>query len=589
MADITSTATGNWSAGATWVGGTAPGNGDNAICLHDITVDVNTTIGTSPAATAVTAHDVNTAAIAVTGATLTIAEDIQLTVRGNLTLSNSKIIQELGSTYEFDASQATTPLSQNYYALISIDWANANTWWECQGTVAKPCSIQSNASGGNGYTDTYSIPIGARATYGGMFRNSTFVNFTRIGDASIPAIRPQFSNTSGIDLDLTDSIFDACGKIQCNSLAALSDFIFDRNTFTNSVATELLYLVAGSVKDAGATRSIQDCVFDDLVTIHTANGFTFDGTLFYDQFTGTNNSAPASFENCLVRNSTRSPLTTYGSPTDCLFLKDGTLSNPHWQTPSTAYDSTFDGCVFEHIGTKTGDTGDCIVGPSSGTVTVTIKNNIFTRDDSCPLSLLGASSGQAYVYEHNTGAYQVNVNETVTSYAGMITSFKSNIGFGASAGSHYMIHDTGGGAVSDIVAGANLDYNCDFNLIAGSEGNGINIPITAAHSANSITADPTFVDSTRDIESWDLSLGGAGTVANALTELMKRNTPTYNSAYSIAALVTYYKGGYAPANSSLENAGHDGVTIGAVEYAAPSVGGGSNSRFISGMGQLGLR
>lgn len=56
MATITSAATGNWSAGATWVGGIAPTTGDNAVISsgHVVTVDGNVTIGNDTATAAIT-------------------------------------------------------------------------------------------------------------------------------------------------------------------------------------------------------------------------------------------------------------------------------------------------------------------------------------------------------------------------------------------------------------------------------------------------------------------------------------------------------------------------------------------------------
>jgi len=51
MATRTSTQAGDWSDTATWGGSAAPGDGDQAIIAHAVTVDVNTTVGTSPPTT----------------------------------------------------------------------------------------------------------------------------------------------------------------------------------------------------------------------------------------------------------------------------------------------------------------------------------------------------------------------------------------------------------------------------------------------------------------------------------------------------------------------------------------------------------
>ena len=85
MAAFTSKANGNWSASGqtTWTQVGVPGNGDTVTINHNITVDVNTTIGSSPATggTAAIACDLSTNNPVIltvgTGNTLRVRGDIQ--------------------------------------------------------------------------------------------------------------------------------------------------------------------------------------------------------------------------------------------------------------------------------------------------------------------------------------------------------------------------------------------------------------------------------------------------------------------------------------------------------------------------------
>lgn len=132
----------------------------------------------------------------------------------------------------------------------------------------------------------------------------------------------------------------------------------------------------------------------------------------------------------------------------------------------------------------------------------------------------------------------------------------------------------------------NPDYNCGFNhtqgniydetgVLASASGNGYDkyaITGGVVPGAHDVNADPQFADSARNIAKWDLSLGGPGTSANALTELQKRNDISgYNSAYTELALSAYVKNGFAPKNTALKGAGSptDGSPdIGAVAVVA---------------------
>lgn len=70
---------------------------------------------------------------------------------------------------------------------------------------------------------------------------------------------------------------------------------------------------------------------------------------------------------------------------------------------------------------------------------------------------------------------------------------------------------------------------------------------------NDITGDPLFLDKTRALATWDSSLGGPGTAAHAISEMLKLNGygGTFNAAYGLAALLTYVKAGFQPTGLGL--------------------------------------
>ena len=80
---------------------------------------------------------------------------------------------------------------------------------------------------------------------------------------------------------------------------------------------------------------------------------------------------------------------------------------------------------------------------------------------------------------------------------------------------------------------------------------------------NGKSVDPAFVDPTRGLASWDLSLGGPGTEDGAIARLFADPTLTRTS------LLPHIKAGFAPQEPSLATAAHDGTTIGAMGYVAP--------------------
>ena len=566
MALISTAQAGNWSNTSTWSGGVVPGDGDTVEINHAVTVDVNTTVGASPAATALSDYHTGLVADVECTADLTIAEDVIFVCRGNIAATGCKIIQIAGSVFEFDASQAADPTNQNYWANISTVFGAADVYWECRGTADKHCQVRSNAAGGNGYTGTARASTNGGSAGGGSFRNTTFTDFTRIGTASLEAMFVYWSSSN--HLQLTDCVFDACGEIEgFTTINSNSDCILDRVTFKNTTFGRNLYLQAANTKAVSATRLLRDVVFDASPRFVSLGDFTIERVYFLENYSGTGSVPAESITNCFFRTTSQGASINLGTLEDSVLIKDGDIDNGRWWFLGGSFVSHVRRCIFDQIGVNNADSSDTI--PVSGTVagTYDIEENIFLDDYSVPLALPGDSSSQFFNYNKNTARYHVFISYTGAASAGMITSFKDNIGWSSVVNDHYLITDDPSLAVDDLVAAANIDNNCSFNLIAGSSGNGINIPFSSGTpNPNGINADPEFVDSSRTMLTWDTSLGGNGTMANVVAEFNKINTPDHNPAYTVDNFSAYIREGFAPTNAALDGAASDGGTIGAVDY-----------------------
>lgn len=81
------------------------------------------------------------------------------------------------------------------------------------------------------------------------------------------------------------------------------------------------------------------------------------------------------------------------------------------------------------------------------------------------------------------------------------------------------------------------------------------------------TADPGFVDSTAGPDTW---AGTQGYGSNPIGVIAAYKALGYSS---IATIKTYLTTNFAPRNSTLRNAGYDGITVGAIEVQSSSAGG----------------
>jgi hypothetical protein len=542
-----------------WTPNGDPGNNDTVDTgAYDVTVDANRTIGTSPAATGTDAVTVSS------GGSLTLAEDITLTVRGDITATTgTTITMELGSSLILDSTQAADPATADYR--IKLGTTNyLNALLKCQGTLAKPCTVKGHASGGGINFDADTISNSVQATY------TTFQKLT--GGSADGMMLIALDESSGFHSSFTNCIFDDCKEIHVisyTSAATDGEVTFQNCVWKNSPGGYCLNL---QVSSGPFTSVLLDgCYFDDSIDLNNVTNYTIQNCVF-TELLGASLGTWTLFDSNLMYKITDTRHPMYGDVTNCYgLIEDASATAPRHIDPLVD-GMSITGNIFQHTGNNA--TGGEVVFMNVALDTGgTIANNIVLPNadgsSSGPLMVLRGKAGDAWSINHNTCAHTgVVVGETYAGHAGQVTSYKSNITWHATSGGYHI--DDSSGTTQDLVSSANADYNCGWNLTAGSNLKGYNNLDFSSGSpgANDFDdVDPGFVDSTRDLAAWDTALGGAGTIANALAELAKIDNiaGTYDSNYTVAAAVTWVKGGFAPTNVSLENAGHDNVTVGAVE------------------------
>ena len=582
MSAFTSKAAGDWSAAGqtTWNEVGVPGDGDTATIDHNIVVDVDTTVGTSAAEETVDAIDVS-------GANLTIAEDIILTVRDGVVVGVSReIVLELGAVFKFDASQASDPTNQNYRIKLGPGGHGRIATLICNGTEVKPCTVTSEVGGGNGYID----PTGWQS---GQVRTS-WTNFSKLGTASISGMR--LRPVSGGTVVLSDCTFDNCGLVFMQAASTTIVGTLNRVSFTNSLNATFSFQYQG-----GDATAVVNCSFDKRLDFAGAGlGGEVSSCYLHNTWQRTNFQGLDVLKNNFIRTAIDLSMSIREALAEDIYLFDdsGLTNGRAFSLIPNDRNVVLSGCIIEH---PSGTVGDYVLDSVSSVAnTVTIQNCLLLPNESgvTPggfLNLLNNhGSGEAYELYHNT-VVTTGVGETgIAGYgenepgtAAEIPAVKSNLIWtpqGKTAGAKAVRRNNAATPIQDAISPGGWDYNWGWNLAAGTEGNGFqdfdadppDMFSAVPTDSNGGSGDPQFVDSTRNLATWGSSEEGTdGSVAQALAVLQADTT-------KIAELLTWVKAGFAPQNISLQDAGHDGVTIGAVEFVAVPTGGVARMIFLTG-------
>lgn len=589
-AAITSTATGSWNQGGTWVGGVAPGDGDTAVIASGHTVTIpdgaTVTVGTS-GATGTTAITIsNTGKLVIGGSasgTLICRGDIVSTQTDTTRVSGFYSLQvNPGAILEFDASQATTPLSQTYVCRPSGN-NQPNSRVKFLGTSIAHATVRSNAGGGNG---RFSLG-GFNTRLGSITANYT--DFLRIGDASNAAFDMYLSSgtTEPDTFSLSDCTLNACGNMtSAVAVNAAAVFSCVRCLWSNTVSTTCWTVNSNTAITTG-TRLFQLCHFDKQAGNAGNNcSWTFDRCSMQGSFSVAASSTInwADLKDCLIvktaagtsANQVGGSPTIGGSLTRCYLLTNNTSStNNKWFNANPNLDIAIDGFHWESLSTAD-TTGDClsVTGAPSATRVFDVQHGTcsFTPGgNDRPGTIVSVASNNANWrtrLKHNTWIAgteaMFSYSESQASAANTIDEFKSNLCYAPlspQGSKQYVVYDwvAGGTPTTDAMTPAGIVNNASYGVKSGLAGSGFEITVTTPPDATNLTSvNPSFVGSSRTLALWDASLGGAGTTSAALARIAA-DPSLITTAY------TWVRGGWAPTNRTLRNAGHDGVTIGALE------------------------
>lgn len=561
---ITSAQSGDWNSVTTWLTGNIPGIADTAIIEHDVTVTSAVTVGTSGVE--------GTAAITINSGAKLIIDNAMLTCRGDLVV-NSTLTGALtllaGGKLLFDDTAIGT--AQSYE--LKLPASSGNPFF-VRGDPGNRCEI-GKVTGATNPTITKSSAIqrGVDAEY---------CDFNNLGSASTQGAR--FYAYGGAEkVRLINCNFDSCGTINTFGYFG-TDYVEVRNcTFTNPLDTEDLYYQNTTVNTTG-TRIFDNCVFMGKPTFITPKDVSIDNCYFHQPFYVTApNTQWASFSNNFIRKTNSSGFSVAGDVSNSFVFNNHDDINPHgiYATFDT-FDYVFDGMIFEHSGSN-GEGDMILVGSPTQAQTVTVRNCIVLPNSvgghsGTLITHMGSINHTSRIHNNTfitaTDSGGIAVGETYLGHAGQIEYCRNNIAWDTTP-RNYLIRDYGvNDNIPDLVSAANLDYNCIYNQLTGTNGPGYDQLefSSGTPGQNDVLANPYFTDSTRDLAKWaEEVLGATGdeptkhlAAMAALQAVNNPNDPDYNASATVANLLSYIRAGFTPNNQSLRGAAHDGGDIGAV-------------------------
>lgn len=593
MALKTTVAAGLASNTATWNGGTLPVTDDDIQQDHNLTWDI-----------AIVIKDF---AQASTGVVLTIDTGAYLDFRGEVKLHNngtkrSNVIMLPGARIRFDAANQSGASAGKVWNTAGATQAR----FETQGTLANPCYFEQFGSGArkmlwshnNNGTQTPGMWSKLRYTY--------FVNV----DIEDPWFG--YGGSGNAEFDWENVHFDAnCSRVQFISHANAGGASGGTYRFKNVVhlggnGSEGLRIAGIAV--GAAVAIIEDCFFEQALNIIEPEGWSIaPGNILWGGMSSTsaNRPAAAQFEGLFRRSITNDVQYAIGQDTSVYDLIDnqGVGDNPHPIVSPFGFNYTRTDCHMDPVNAAH-IAGDMVgvLQPPAPTLTTLIRETMgFTPAGLSAgkiLSALGGSNNSLAMfhctYASDNGAAGNNsevglgLGETYVGHVGMVTNFKSNLAISLNAGRAVLVAGANHvGKTANMLPPANATHNATMNGKTGTTSGVTGFhdyqPTTPFWSGGTLNANgvyltgtPQVVDPARNAYKWAVTRGQAESLAGLKVVLM-RSVDWTDANFDPAtankplALLTWVRDGFVVTDAALQNAGHDGATIGAMSYLALSL------------------
>jgi hypothetical protein len=608
MAAITSAQAGNWSATATWTGGVVPGNGDSVTINHAVVADQNLTIGTGGVA------GTTDVTIATASGKLTIAPGVTFVYKGDIlttgTFASVTVVLEVqaGATMRADTTGGRRKIQLG-------NALNHRNKILMQGTAG--ARVTMDATGGSTW---YLLGNNNRTVV-----NAYYTDFKSMYDGTKYAYDWAGFGSSATDFFIVDRCtWDAaCGVIGRteSALTTVTTGLSITNCrFENAAFATYCLAMSGGVLG----RKINGNVFMRPVWFSASTDLEF-GTLAQPNYLHMRPnifpSSLASFK-CFFRfgvGESTDPSSNTSDISDIVLFFDGsstwagspTITNPHgWNMAAAAVGNTQSIQRNLFLSAGVDGSGDIVLSPSSAPAAnsiYAIANNLSIPDmlDATrhPGRLTGFTPATANMHlyiRHNTlhcnegvsEAGVFNIGETSNGTAGFVRQYRSNLAY-ALQGSHArLMTQQNSGTIAGYCQGTDasedpcVSHNGIMNVASSAftiSGGGT--PISNAYGVvaasirnsagvntaptNDVSADPEFVDPSRNLITWirtkQASAGSnVADIAAALTYL-QAHWFDGSATHVLYEMKSWIEAGFAPTNTVYRDAGHDGVTIGAIE------------------------